>query len=133
VFPTSYAKDREFYKPSSDEELFGTWTNTEYSGDQGWPQKIVYHSWGYVELFMRIENKNPVWPATSTIVDKWTDEGGNIWYRDYYRDQFGGVLYQVYKISNNGTILELIMRKREFPDEAEMNPNGPGYWIFYRR
>ena len=135
VFPTSYAKDGEFFKPSDDDEIFGTWVNTEYSGDQGWPQKIVYRPWGYVEYFMLVKNKNPVWPGTSTLVEKWTDEEGNIWYKDYYREQYGGAsaLYQLYKISNNGTVFEMIWRKREFPTEAEMDPNGATYRIFYRQ
>jgi hypothetical protein len=135
VFPTSYAKDKEFFKPSNDDEIFGTWVNTGYSGEQTWHQKIVYYPWGHVELYMRIENKNPVWPGTSNLVDKWTDAEGNIWYRDFFRDQYGGglALYQLYKISDNGKILEMIWRQREFPAEAEMDSSGATYRVFYRQ
>jgi hypothetical protein len=135
VFPTSYAKDREFFTPSNDEEIFGAWVNTDHSGEQSWPQKIVYYPWGYVVQFFKIEYKNPAWPATSTLVDKWTDAEGNIWYRDFYRDQYGGglALYQLYKISDNGKTLESIWRQREFPTEADMDPSGATYRIFYRQ
>jgi hypothetical protein len=135
VFPTSYAKDKEFFKPSDDEEIFGTWVNTGYSGEQSWPQKVVYYPWGYVVLFMKMEHKNPVSPGTSTLVDKRTDAEGNIWYSDFYRDRYGrGVaLYQLYKISDNGKILEMIYRQREFPAEAEMDSSGTTYRVFYRQ
>jgi hypothetical protein len=136
VFPTSYAKERDFFKPSNDEEIYGTWVNTEYSGEQTWQQKIVYYIWGYVEIYMLLENKNPVWPATSTLVDKWTDAEGNIWYRDFLRDQWSGVgvaLYQLYKISDKGETLELIWRQREFPAEADMDPSGATYRIYHRQ
>ena len=135
VFPTSYAKDREFFVPSSSEEIFGTWINTEYSGELTWNQKYVHYSWGYCECYSEMESKNPAigFLITSTLVDKWTDAEGNIWYKEFVRYQMGDTWYQLVKISDNGTTLEYMWTKRDFPVEADLNPDNATFRIYYRQ
>jgi beta-lactamase regulating signal transducer with metallopeptidase domain len=135
VFPTSYAKDREFFMPSDNEEIYGTWVNTEYSGELSWPQKYVHYTWGYCEYYNEMESKNPIigWDFTSTLVDKWTDAQGNIWYKEFQRYNMGDRWHQLVKISNNGTTLEFIWNKRDFPVAADLTPNSATYRIYYRQ
>ena len=135
VLPTSYAKDREFFVPSSDEEIYGTWINTGYSGEQTWHQKEIHNPWGYCECYMKMENKNPAigWIYTSTLVDKWTDAEGNIWYKEFIRAEPGDRLYNLVKISNNGTTYEHIWSYRDCLVEDDMTPDNATYRIYYRQ
>jgi beta-lactamase regulating signal transducer with metallopeptidase domain len=134
VLPASYAKDREFYVPTQDEEIYGTWINTEYSGDLTYEQKYVQYSWGYFESYSKVGSKTPVNvnTGTSTLVDKWTDTGGNIWYKEYVRCQVYGGLYQIVKISDNGDTLEYMWANVDFPFEADLTPESATYRIYYR-
>jgi hypothetical protein len=137
VFPTSYAKDREFFVPSNNEEIFGTWINTRYSGEQTWAQKYVHYTWGYCEYYSKVDNKHPAvgWLGTSSLVDKWTDAEGNIWYKEFVRYQSNsvGTYYKLIKISNNGTNLECMWSKRDFSVEADLNRGNATYRIYYRQ
>jgi hypothetical protein len=84
---------------------------------------------------MKVENKSPAvgWIGTSTLVDKWTDTEGNIWYKEFVRYQSNsvGTWYQLIKISNNGTNLEYMWSKRDFPVEADLTPDSATYRIYY--
>ena len=137
VLPTSYAKDREFFMPSSDEEIYGTWINTGYLGELTLCQKFVYNSWGYCEYYYEMESKNPGFNlvATSTLVDKWTDGGGNIWYKEFirHRGEAGDTWYQLIKISDKGTTLEFVWNKRDFPVAADLNSGNATYRVYYRQ
>jgi hypothetical protein len=135
VFPTSYAKDREFFVPSDNEEIYGTWVNTGYSGELTWAQKYIHYTWGYCEYYSEMESKNPLigWDCTSTLVDKWTDAEGNIWYKEFERYQMGDRWYQLVKISNNGTTLEFTWNKRDFPVAADLTQDSATYRIYYRQ
>ena len=134
VLPASYAKDKEFYVPSQDEEIYGTWINTEYSGDLSYEQKYVQYSWGYFESYSKVGSKSPVNvnTGTSTLVDKWTDAGGNIWYKEYVRFQGFGACYQIVKISDDGNTQEYMWASVDFPVEADLNPDRATYRIYYR-
>ena len=135
VFPTSYAKEREFFAPSDSEEIYGTWINTGYSGEQSFAQKYVHNTWGYCEYYSKVENKNPAigWDRTSTLVDKWTDARGNVWYREFASFHWGDRCYLLVKISNDGTTLEYIWNRRNFPVEADLNRESATYRIYYRQ
>jgi hypothetical protein len=94
-----FADDKEkfgFYVPSPSEELYGIWVNMDYGKTKSdWPQKIIIYDWGYAEGYLKVTDKDPCikwagWPGipckwTYTIVDKWTDSEGNIWYREFTR------------------------------------------------
>jgi hypothetical protein len=75
------ASAQEKYVPKADEELYGTWTNKEYSGSISYqPQKEVVTAdrYGWYHL---IPDSVPYEEGTYEIDRKWTDAEGNIWYR----------------------------------------------------
>jgi len=78
------AGQKEFYVPAVDEELFGTWVNEDYRPPSFTPKVIIY-PWGLVEWFADIQDKVSSWIGTSIVVEKWTDEQGATWYKDYRR------------------------------------------------
>ncbi|MFW6181659.1 MAG: hypothetical protein ACOC8N_07925, partial [Spirochaetota bacterium] len=67
------------YIPSTLEELEGTWVNESAAYGQEY-RKMVYTWWGYFELYRHINDARPSGRGTSTIVDKWKDGEGTIWY-----------------------------------------------------
>ena len=131
-------KENEIYMPVSNEEIFGTWVNTNDPGDPGSPlnQKKVITHWGYFEFFSRVDSTSPSWKGTQFLVDKWTDSEGNIWYKEYRMESFhygASRRFCLDKISNNGNTYEFIWSSFDFPTEDQMNPDGPNYCIYYRQ
>ena len=75
------ARAQEKYVPKADEELYGTWTNEEYSGLTSYqPQKEVDTADRYGWYHM-ISDSVPYEEGTYEVDRKWTDAEGNIWYR----------------------------------------------------
>lgn len=71
------------YIPKENEELYGTWTNEQYSGlVSSQPQKMVVTADGY-KWYAMISDSVPYEEGTMQIDSKWTDEEGNIWYRTF--------------------------------------------------
>jgi hypothetical protein len=126
----SSSTGRSFYVPGRHEELYGTWLNVDYSGIVGGNfQKIVFDDWGYSYDYRSIADRNSL---TSTIVDKWTDADGDIWYREFEQcPGFYGVL-QLIRISDGGKTLEWVFDYRTFPEQEDLNPINVTYRVYYR-
>jgi hypothetical protein len=136
----SFADDREqyvFYVPKRNEEIYGTWINPKYRGeDPSNEQKYVNYEWGYGEGFLKVTDKNPIDRWTYIIADKWTDTNGNIWYKVFTQQAgplYGSTWFTLNKLSANGTVMEFIWDYKYFPMEADLNPNAINYRIYNRK
>ena len=127
------------YVPKTDEELYGTWTNGQNSGDWFRPQKLVltadqYAVYGSTEAL-------PTFTWMLRIDDKWTDTDGNIWYEVFAVGTGcfkGHSTQELYKLSKSGSVMERALEMTTGEDDPALypkgvDPNAPvSYWILYR-
>jgi hypothetical protein len=71
-----FAEEKQCYKPTIIEEIYGTWINENYSGTTR--QKLVVYDWGYCEGFSKAKDTTPTVRFTIAIFDRWTDAEGNV-------------------------------------------------------
>lgn len=133
------------YAPTVDEEMYGTWENEDYSAHTAefWSesQQVVMKSGGEGQMGRLLERADvgTKMDIVYTITSKRTDTEGNVWYEQIWTAYFeyGGKLqehsrfYVLSKVSDSGKTLELIRDETGYP--AEMDPEKPGYRIFYRK
>jgi hypothetical protein len=120
-----------FYVPRTNEELYGTWVNTTYTG-MSYAQKLVMYDFGAYEWYSK-ETDEFFTTGTYIIVDRWTDPEGNIWYKEYIRGK--NELYAIFeldRISKAGTVWEYVIAYDDFPKPDNMNSKNPYYRIYYR-
>jgi hypothetical protein len=114
-----------FYAPVEDELLFGTWVNPELR-TKSWYPKVAIHPWGLYEVFGSVTDETYDWRGTATIVEKWTDPQGNIWYRQFVRcslkNFYSGHCFELDRISPEGSTLECIFGNLSWPEPSEMDP-----------
>ena len=137
MLPSSWCLADQIYKfrlPTANEPIFGTWTNTDYSGNiADYAQKVVYHTWGFGETFNKVNDTAASGEWTFILVEKWTDDLCNTWYKEFEQSQNGQV-YQLVRISKDGSRLELLYNMKAFPQEKELDPkNYDKYRIYYNR
>jgi hypothetical protein len=124
-----YGDNECFYIPKSNEEIYGTWINEDMKY-----QKFIYYYWGYAEKYKEVSNKTPTYKITFTIVEKWTDSEGNVWYKTFNRHNAAmTTVFWITKISNNGTVCESVSNYGEFPSKDELNVDNFDYHIYYRQ
>jgi hypothetical protein len=135
----SFAVDKEeygFYVPRTDEVIFGTWVNTEYSGQEQWPQKFINYRWGSYDVFMQAKLQNPSFKGSGIIVDKWEDAEGNTWYKMYSRENWTSKgFFAVEKINKDGNVEEFVWKFGSFPTEDDLNSKNEimHYRVYYRQ
>jgi len=125
----------DVYVPTENEEIYGTWINPEYGTMEAlFSQK-------------RITNPDGTWEEYSgmadiayrtlkyTIIDKWTDSEGNIWYKlitEYGGKTYGAKpFYELHKISNAKLTWEFVSSAEAYP--TKIDPDHPMYFIYYRQ
>jgi len=127
---------REFYVPAVDEGLFGTWVNPEY-GPPGPAPKVVIYAWGLVEWFAGTADRTSSWVGTSIVVEKWIDDQGNTWYKEFRRDSrgspYGGQAFVLDRIGSDGLMLDSIYGASGWPSPSEMVPRRNPTYVTYRR
>jgi hypothetical protein len=124
-----YGENECFYIPKSNEEIYGTWINEDITF-----QKRIYYYWGYAEEYREVSSESPAYKITFTIVEKWTDPKGNVWYKIFKLYSVAiGTEFCLTKISNNGTIYESVYSVGEFPSKDDLNGDHPNYLIYYRQ
>jgi hypothetical protein len=133
----SDAGNAGFFRPDLKEALYGKWTNTAYWGNNpDHAQKVIFYHWGYCETFNKVDDTVPSAKATFTLVDKWTDAEGNIWYREFRREmgaRAARIFFCLDKVSGNETVMESVYEFGDFPLEEDMDPRNPRYRILIRR
>jgi hypothetical protein len=127
---------RGFYLPAKVEELEGTWVTRSQPGAKA-EEKLVYHWWGYFETFRFADDKIPFARGTSTIVDKWVDDEGSIWYRELCRFDWVSrtVFFRLIKLGDDARMWESVQSTIDFPspkDLAAADRLQKGYRTFHR-
>ncbi len=117
---------------SKKEEYYGTWVNTDYDRTVHRLGKYIHNRDGTLIKYMSTSDTEPYKTATFTIEDKWTDSEGNIWYKILYTRTEQIISYfELTKISDSGTTLELVFSIIDYPTEIDLNAYG--YRIYYRQ
>ena len=118
----------------SNEEITGTWVNTEYTGFEYYLQKIILFNWGYYEDHSKVDSTAYKKRGTFHIINKWTDSEGNTMYESIARAE-GGIRYALEfgKISKDKTTWEFTFNYINLPTESELNPDNINYRIYYRQ
>jgi hypothetical protein len=132
-FTLSYAEEEKAYVATETEEYYGTWVNPEYKPKAfgGFPVKRVYNSDGTWEIYYLEEMTTPTWRGFYTIIDKWTDSEGSVWYKVASETRGGAYKDKhLVKISNSGNTYESA-ESYDYP--AEIDPTHPNYRIYYRK
>ena len=134
--PNRLLVPENFLAPAATEELFGTWVNPELRPPTFYP-KLINHPWGLTEMFGSLADEIYDWRGTSTIVEKWTDAEGYVWYREFVRcslkNFYSGHGFYLDRISPDGKTLECIYGNLAWPDGSEMDPATNGTYAKYRR
>jgi hypothetical protein len=136
ITPHALFVPEQFYVPEAQEELYGSWVVTKTHQTIVYP-KMVIHPWGLVELFESTSSTSYAWRGSSTIAQKWTDEAGNIWYKEFFRFSmkgfYAGHAYNLLRISADSRILESIFGNVGWPESSEMDPESNTTHIRYQR
>jgi hypothetical protein len=135
------AKAQEKYVPTANEEFYGVWMCRE-NPDYNHPQKSVITADGY-KSFLHTPDTASQEEGTMVIDSKWTDSGGNIWYKilgTVTTGQWKGYNFQALeKLTNSGTIKESVFQPiglgtkfspKYYP--LTIDPSKPTYEIRYR-
>jgi hypothetical protein len=119
-----------------DEELYGTWVNSDYNRSAEIAKFIVDpdpgirdDANGTIIVYIRESDEQASWRSSFRIEEKWNDDEGNIWYK--IEDLGHTKYYHLWKISNSGNILEYLFSNHNYPDEID--PNNQNYRIYYRQ
>ncbi len=118
---------------SKKEEYYGTWVNTDYDRSTlAIRAKTIHNHDGTIIKYVSTSDTEPYEIGTFTIEDKWTDSEGNIWYKILYTET-GQIIskFELSKISDNGTTLELVYSVIDYP--TEIVPNDGINFIYYRQ
>ncbi len=125
------------YAAKEDEEIYGTWVNTDYGTTEFHiPEKIINNPDGTLEIYGGMADSAHS-TGVYTIIDKWTDSEGNVFYKTRRRwgeETYGKKLaYELHKISNLGLTWESVFSMDKYPTEKDIVPNHPRYAIYYRQ
>jgi hypothetical protein len=120
------------------EDICGTWVNTEQPKGKYHhvSQKRVFSPDGMVKFYYYELGQSPEFEGTYTITEKWTDSGGNIWYKMKvtgksirYNEKVGW--YFLSRISDSGKTFEYVYHPLDY--HKKLDPDHPSYRIIYRR
>ena len=131
----SCATQKQAYIPKPNEELYGTWVNTDYDGvyDES-PQKFIHYNWGYTESFGRVTAQHPNFQRVFYIMDKWTDSEGIIWYKVTWQLRGSPTMrFYLVKINKSEGSWEEVWTYKDFPSESDLTPEHVEYGIWYRQ
>jgi hypothetical protein len=124
------ATSNKAYKKAFKEEMVGTWVNTDYDNMNSKWAKVVIKQYGMFEGYNEAQ-ATEFWKANISITDRWTDSEGNIFYKTIHAPIAGEKWYELWKLSNSGTVWELVWDVFEYP--TDINPNNSGYLIYYQQ
>ena len=118
---------------AASEEFFGTWVNHDYNTATS-AAKVVRNPDGTALSFGTVDTAVVKTRGKFSIVDKWKDAEGNIWYKAVTTWIMGGVVttwYGLYKISNSGATMESVASRAEHP--KDLSPKHASYKIYHRQ
>jgi hypothetical protein len=118
------ASNRDFKK-----DIVGTWVNSNYNENEWVTAKLIVKSEKTAEFYKRESDTWPS-PATITIVDRWVDSKGNIYYKAEVTFSYR-TKYHLWKLNSSKTTWELMSRALDY--FTEIDPNNTYYRIYYRQ
>ena len=132
IIAGSCATQKQVYIPKSNEELYGTWVNTDYGIKRS--QKLINYTWGYTESFWLVTDQYVNHPCTFYIMDKWSGSEGIIWYKVTLQIK-GNPSVRLYlvKINEKEGSREQVWNYKDFPSESDLTPEHVQYGIYYRQ
>jgi len=147
------------YVPTENEEVYGTWVNTEYSGDYTEEQKIrtrleilmtedvseligiekvIFYPGGKCQLFPTTLTTAPIGEVEYAIASKWTDSDGSILYKQawvHYFEYHGKFEkdrnFTTIKVNASKQTIEFVFDDADYP--TEVDPEHSKYRIYYRQ
>jgi hypothetical protein len=115
-------------------ELTGTWYNEEYE-DQDWDPTVIINPDGTFEFYKTwVETSKPSLTEVELIEFnyQWTDTKGNVWYKaQFFIETWNYTYFELGKISNSGTVWELVWSNGEYP--KEIDTESLNYRVRYRQ
>jgi len=113
------------------EECFGIWVNGSYNSEEKRAAKIIYHPDMTWAAYKTDSSSQPRWRGTISIVEKWRDKHGNLWYK-ITTNQIGIdiIVYELWKINKSATIIEGTWGAEYIP--REIDPASESYTKYYR-
>jgi len=109
--------------------VYGTWANEKYNGGlEGPAAKIIIRDNGVVELYRSVGDSDPFQTASFEIKNEWPD--GQV---RWFQTVLGQVLFSTVRISDGGSILEILSGTEDYPDPGEFGPVGENDPIYYRQ
>ena len=122
------------YKPTANEEIYGTWTNPGAAH-----QKSVFSANGTWQQFTYAEDTAPSASGTFEIARKWKDPDGTIWYHENFERTTGVYQFkgqQLVRIDKSGKQIETMYVEVPKFDSANypkrLDPKSESYGIAYR-
>ena len=121
----SGATEKNAYVATDKEELYGTWVNLDILVQK----KIIYPD-GKDETFYSKSAVNPFVTGQITIIKKWTDRKGDIYYHCTWSSNVEpSTQYWLIRISDSGNVVEIVSSPIDFPNKVD--PNDLDYGIRY--
>jgi len=112
------------------DEICCTWVNMNYKSG-GPPQKLIYHQDGTYHGYAKQDSKDAILSRTYSIIKKWKDSSGIIWYQIRWDGKLKESGYDLVKLSDNGSTLEYVTKKDECP--KNINAQDPSYCKYSRK
>ena len=117
-----------------DEELYGTWINTDYDETNKYA-KIEMKSDGTWYEYKMSDDDIPIFKCEYTITDKWTDSNRNTYYKIIvtHIDTDYVPFYIISKINKTGNVYEDLVSNLNMPTEFDPDNLMYHYRIYYRQ
>lgn len=119
------------YIAGKNEEIYGTWINPDYDRIN-MSARIINKPDGTVESYSTLFLPVPICTGARTIINKWTDSVGNIWYKSIEKSIGCGAYYELHRISNSGKTWEHAYSSIDYPAEIDPDDVTANYRIYYR-
>ena len=112
------------------DELTGTWVNHEYNGLGHYhPAKLMINSDSTMDEYNKETSPEPHM-TLFIITERWSDPDGSIFYKVEHIFPAFKTFFDLWKLSEAGTVLEAVWINLEYPDEV--NTGDKNYRIWYR-
>jgi hypothetical protein len=119
-------------KKEPTEEICGTWVNTDYNKYYYRSGKVVINPDGTQYNYDKDNSNKSRIKNTYTIMEKWADNEGSIWYKTILVIGDTDVdYYQLIRIRDSGKIYEFMYFEVDYP--TKIDPKSIAYRIYYRQ
>jgi beta-lactamase regulating signal transducer with metallopeptidase domain len=134
-YPSRVQPDDTFYIIYyRQEELHGIWVNTDSTGNASPRQRTDFYPDGTFADFRKPTDSHPAAQGRYTIERRWTDSGGNVWYKFIHSYKYKDVRnYSLCRIDSSSMTLELHSYTGGYPADIDPGSYLGTYFIFYRQ